>query len=211
MSRPLRIDRLKGLLIAGLVLVGSQQLAGAALIKSKAALAQILIERAWEEALATGETIRPWPWADTWPVARISIPQRSVELTVLHGAQGNSLAFGPGHEVASAQPGTEGLAVFAGHRDTHFAFMSELAINDRLSLQTSDGRWHRYRISALRVIDAERVPTPGADAVTGLLLVTCFPFTALEAGGSLRYLAFAEPETSLVTALTIPPKKSYHL
>jgi len=211
MSRPLRADRITGLLVVGMVLVGSHQLVDAALIKSKAELAQVLIGRAWESSLASGVAVRPWPWADTWPVAKLRLPQRNIELTVLHGATGNALAFGPGHEVASAEPGSRGLSVIAGHRDTHFAFMGELDINDPITLQSMDGIWRRYRITRLQVIDADAVAPPDTQSSEGLLLVTCFPLDAVRPGGSLRYLAFAEPEPALAAAPTIPATRSYQL
>ncbi len=92
MSRPLRCDRLSGLLVAGLVLVGTQQVFDAALIKSKAELARVLIDRAWTLSMEGDQVVKPWPWADTWPVARLSIPDRKVDLPVLYGAQGNAPA-----------------------------------------------------------------------------------------------------------------------
>ncbi|HEU4579859.1 MAG TPA: hypothetical protein VFS67_16480, partial [Polyangiaceae bacterium] len=30
---------------------------------------QVLLRRAWAAARAGDEHARPWPWADTWPVA----------------------------------------------------------------------------------------------------------------------------------------------
>lgn len=211
MSRPLRIDRWSGLLVAGLVLVGSQQVVDAVLIRTKAELAQVLIENAWASTLASGEAVRPWPWADTWPVARLSIPSRQVDLHVLHGAQGNALAFGPGYEVASATPGGAGLVVIAGHRDTHFSFIGELTINDRLSLQARDGRWRHYRVSSLEVVDSESAPPPGAEKGDGLLLVTCYPLDAIRPGGSLRYLAFATPDKDVPDPPLVQPPRSYQL
>ena len=211
MSRPLRIDRWSGLLVAGLVLVGSQQVVDAALIRSKAELAQVLIEKAWTSSLENGEPVRPWPWADTWPVARLSIPARQVDLHVLHGARGNALAFGPGYEVASATPGESGLVVIAGHRDTHFSFIGELAINDRLSLQARDGRWRHYRVSSLEVVDSESSQPPGAKARDGLLLVTCYPLDAIRPGGPLRYLAFATPDKDVPAPPLVQPPGSYQL
>ncbi len=211
MSRPLRCDRWSGLLVAGLVLVGTQQVLDAAVIKSKAELAQVLIDRAWESSLASGEVVLPWPWADTWPVARLSIPERQVDLPVLHGARGNALAFGPGYEAASATPGDSGLVVIAGHRDTHFAFIGELAIDDRLSLQGKDGRWLHYRVSSLDVVDSGTSLPPATDSRDGLVLVTCYPLDAIRPGGSLRYLVFATPDPDIGDPPLVRPIRSYQL
>ena len=80
-----------------LLLVAAHQLGGAAVIKAKAWLAPILIQQAWEQTLLSGgEAVKPWPWADTWPVARLWVPALGVERLVLAGDSGNALAFGPG-------------------------------------------------------------------------------------------------------------------
>ena len=44
-------------------------------IHAKALLAQVLLERAFAASLATGGAVKPWSWADTWPVARIEVPR----------------------------------------------------------------------------------------------------------------------------------------
>jgi len=54
------------LAFAGLVLFSQ-----GAYIHAKALLAQVLLERAFTETIATGRETKPWSWADTWPVARI--------------------------------------------------------------------------------------------------------------------------------------------
>ena len=105
----------------------------AAWIDVKARLAQELVRRAWRAARdGTGEP-RPWPWADTWPVARLIVASRGVDLLVLAGASGRTLAFGPGHVTGTALPGEPGNAVVSGHRDTHFAFLRELSARRRRS------------------------------------------------------------------------------
>ncbi len=78
--------------LLGLVLVGQ-----GLWIHAKALLAQVLLERAFEQTLATGAPVKPWPWADTWPVARIEFPRLGKSVIVLAGSSGQALAFGPGH------------------------------------------------------------------------------------------------------------------
>jgi sortase A len=177
-----------------LLLLGLHQLAGAALIKAKAWLAPVLIETAWEQTLVRGgEPVKPWSWADTWPVARLRAPAQDVQLLVLAGDSGNALAFGPGHAAASAELGTAGLAVIGGHRDTHFAFLRDLPVGALLQLQLPDGRWRYYEVESSRIVDASRELLPiGLDEEV-LLLVTCYPFVALQANGPLRYVVRATP------------------
>jgi sortase A len=90
--------RLPFLAPAAVVMALGLMLCGQGLwIPAKAALAQVLLERAFERSLATGRPVKPWPWADTWPVARISFPRLHRQVIVLDGASGQALAFGPGH------------------------------------------------------------------------------------------------------------------
>ena len=39
--------------------------------------------------------MRPWPWADTWPVARLDLEPKGGRLVVLADASGRSLALIP--------------------------------------------------------------------------------------------------------------------
>ena len=62
-----------GRAVAALVtLAGIGLAAQAAWIPAKAALAQVLLERAFARTLTEGRSARPWPWADTEPVARLA-------------------------------------------------------------------------------------------------------------------------------------------
>lgn len=177
----------------GLVLaVGAQQVGHGLWIYLKAELAQFLLLRAWVRTLQGEEKARPWPWADTWPVARLSVPRYGVDLIVLAGANGRALAFGPGHLLGSAAPGEAGAAVLTGHRDTHFRFLSRLEIGDEIRLRAPALGPFRYRVRAMQVVDARttRLLT-GIDDRT-LILVTCYPFNAIRPGGPLRYVVVAE-------------------
>ena len=106
----------------------------AAWIPIKAEVAQVLLQRAWSKSVDGHAQTRPWPWADTWPVARLTATSHDVDLIVLAGGSGRTLAFGPGHLGASALPGEIGNMVIAGHRDTHFAFLQEVRRGDRLGI-----------------------------------------------------------------------------
>ena len=180
-----------------LLLAACQQLAAAGLIKAKAWLAPVLIEQAWTESLERGGLpVKPWPWADTWPVARLRVPGRKLERLVLAGDSGNALAFGPGHALASSALGGEGLAVIGGHRDTHFAFLQHLLPGEQIQLQLPDRSWREYRVETIEVVDSSRQSLARDTEVERLLLVTCYPFDALRANGPLRYVIAARPESA---------------
>ena len=162
----------------------------AAWIHAKAALAQVLLERAWAHSNHGRRMQRPWPWADIAPLARLSVPRLRQELIVLDGDSGQALAFGPGWTPGSARPGTAGLTVISAHRDTQFGFLKALRPGDRLHLDGPAGG-SDYQVEGSRIIDSRRHGLPTADAMDGLWLVTCYPFDAIAPGGPLRYVVQA--------------------
>ena len=198
------------LLLPLLLVLGAQQLASAGLIHAKAMLAPQLVAAAWEQTLARGgEAIKPWPWADTWPVARLQVPSLKVTRYVLAGDSGNALAFGPGHSLASAALGSAGLAVVGGHRDTHFAFLRELRSGQRITLELPGGQIREYRVTDARVVDASRSSIDARGDRERLLLVTCYPFDAVFSRGPLRYVISAEPvsePSAAIAKLYSPPR-----
>ena len=119
-------------------------------ILAKAQLAQVLLHGAWERTRATGLAAKPWPWADTHPVARLMAPGQDADVLVLAGASGRTLAFGPGHLDGSAQPGDPGNAVITAHRDTHFRFLKDVGPGDAIVVERADGATRHFRIRSLR-------------------------------------------------------------
>lgn len=181
-------------LFSGLWLVGN-----GTYIHAKAVLAQLLLETAWTKTLHGEQEVKPWPWADTWPVARLSAPRLGINHIVLAGANGATLAFGPGHLFNSSHPGEEGNVVISGHRDTHFAFLEELRNGDSLLLETHDLQRRHYIVSKLMVVNKDTHPTIPATNKDQLMLITCYPFNALRAGGPLRYVVIATTEPVVMT------------
>ena len=163
-------------------------------IHAKAVLAQVLIHTAWTERLAgTAAQPKPWPWADTWPVARLAVPDKNIDLYVLAGANGRTIAFGPGHVFGTPLPGETGNSVIGAHRDTHFAFLRELRPGEEIVVAKSAATTRRYRVSGAEIVDKSETrvlaPSPGEARLT---LITCYPFDALRAGGPLRYVVTAK-------------------
>jgi sortase A len=161
-------------------------------IPAKAELAQVLLERAWAaERTGSGDT-KPWPWADTSPIARLSIPALDASWIVLTGASGRNLAFAPAYMDGSAAPGDAGVTVIAGHRDTHFRVLEEVEVGMTIVVEDSGGRTERYRVSRIDIIDSTDTRVRLDGSKPALLLITCYPFDALTAGGPLRYVVRAQ-------------------
>src|SRR5579885_83191 len=82
----------------GLAIVGVVSLGQAASIHLKAWLAQQLISSAWERERVGGRAAKPWAWADTHPVAKLTLGRPGYEVLVLEGSSARNLAFGPVHD-----------------------------------------------------------------------------------------------------------------
>ena len=179
-------------LLVLLFLAGLWQIGKGLYIHAKAHLAQVFVRDAWARTLAGERQVKPWQWADTWPVARLSVPGQNVDLYVLAGANGRTIAFGPGHLFGTALPGEKGNSVIGGHRDTHLAFLRDVKTGTELEVQRPDGVWRRYRVKAAEVLDQAETWVTKQDGWTRMTLITCYPFDALQAGGPLRYVVFAD-------------------
>jgi len=173
------------LAIAGLILFGQ-----GAYIHAKALLAQVLLERAFTETIATGRDTKPWSWADTWPVARIEVRRIGASAIVLAGSSGQALAFGPGHVELTANAGERGVAVYSAHRDTHFRFLKEVKVGDDIEVMRRDGKVFRYRADSHSVVRFDQFGIDPLGSGYELVLSTCWPFEAITPGPD-RYILHA--------------------
>lgn len=179
------------LLAATLIAGGFALTANALFIQAKAALAQVLLDQAWQATLATHRPTKAWRWADTWPVARIEFPRLKQSAIVLSEGGGEALAFGPAHVAASAKPGESGTTVIAAHRDTHFSYIKDLKPGDHIDVTTPAGKTVRYRMTGSAIVHAQASGITTQAKSRRLALVTCYPFDGFERG-PLRYIVFAE-------------------
>ncbi|WP_111657404.1 class GN sortase [Isoalcanivorax indicus] len=174
-----------GLLICAALLLGQN-----GWLHAKAWLAGQLIEAAWARTLQGDDAVRPWPWADTWPVARLTLPGGRHHI-VLHDASGQSLAFGPGLLPGSTPAGTPGTLAIAGHQDTVFRALENISMDDLLHIQRRSGDMLAYRVTRIDIVDSRTQMAVLSPASDTLMLVTCYPFGA-PAGTPWRYVIHAQ-------------------
>ena len=182
-------------------LIGIWQLAIAGKFYAKAWLAEQLIERAWTSSLQEDTQEKPWPWADTWPVAELSIPRLGIDEIVLSGDSGRVLAFGPGLTESSSLPGQPGLSIISGHRDTHFEFLQDIKMGDKLVIRSQQGSMN-FIIEETAIVD-QRDFRVNRELLTEkqhsqMMLVTCYPFNALTSGGDLRFIVIAKSQNNVI-------------
>ena len=184
----MRTRSVSGWTVVFLLLLGGWQAGHGVWIHAKARLAQYLLQRAWARTLEGERDARPWPWADTWPVARLRVPAHGVDLIVLDGVSGRTLAFAPGH--GGPLPGMPGTAIISGHRDTHFRFLESVTAGEEIVVETPGRPAVRFRVVETEIVDARTAVLRAADG-PALALLTCYPFDALQPGGPLRWVVTA--------------------
>ena len=175
------------------LLLGIYQFSGGFYIFAKAELAQYLIAQAWHKNLQSEQQHKPWPWADTHPVAELIIKDKS--WYVLAGASGRNLAFAPAHVSGTPEPGEIGNSVIVGHRDTQFNSLKKLQKDDLIEVKTKHSRL-QFKVIMLRVAEQSQIEymqsminseTSDVDQIY-LTLITCYPFDSLAPNPTHRYI-----------------------
>lgn len=186
-SRRAVLNALSAFCVIGAVVLFGQS----AYIFAKAQLAQVLLNRAFTQSVLTGEPVKAWNWADTWPVARVEVKRIGASAIVLRGASGEALAFGPALMDETSRIGERGTSVIAAHRDTHFAFLKDVQQGDLIDITRNDGVTFTYRVTGMEVVDWNRSGIDRHAPGFNLVLATCYPFGAVTHGPQ-RYLVKAE-------------------
>lgn len=181
------LNALSALCVIGAVFLFGQS----AYIFAKAQLAQVLLNRAFTQSVLTGEPVKAWSWADTWPVARVEVKRIGASAIVLRGASGEALAFGPALMDETSKIGERGTSVIAAHRDTHFAFLKDVAKGDLITITRNDGVTFTFRVTGTEIVDWNHSGIDRHAPGFNLVLATCYPFGALTHGPQ-RYLVKAE-------------------
>ena len=165
-------------------------------IHAKALTAQVLLKYAWQKTLSGETEVRPWPWADTWPIARLIVPEHNIDQIVLEGDTGTVLAFGPGRMLWSALPGEEGNTIISGHRDTNFKFLKNIQSEDTIIIETKGGMKHTFIVENLTVAKGDNISIPLETGSRLLTLVTCYPFKSIKAA-TKRFVVFAKQKNEV--------------
>jgi sortase A len=156
----------------------------------KAYVAQFLLETSWNKAGRDGNSLKPWPWADFEPAARLIFPKYGKSVIVLSSSSGEALAFGPGCHAAGVPPGERGNCIIAGHRETHFHIIKDLKQGDTVELCLKDNTIKTYRITGIFIVDRSDTSVLINTTDELLTLVTCYPFDAVLPGPE-RYVVIA--------------------
>ena len=184
-SDPMKIFRLV------LCLGGFYLLSQGVYMDVKAKVAQVLISSSWDQRADDRPPSKPWWWADTRAIAKLEVSRLSESLYVMQDVSGESLAFGPGHLPQSAKPAENGHVMIAGHRDSHFAFLENIAIGDIIKTSNHSEQSKHYKVTIVSIIDSgkEQLNLLDRDQLT---LITCYPFDDFIPGGPMRMVVHAK-------------------
>ena len=183
-----------------LTTIGSLLCVHASWLPVKAWLSQELISYSWQKSLqqqrvSTNKTmIKPWPWADTFPIAELSFKRIKKNIVVLNGGDPTTLAFSAGAVAPFNQTNSTTPFVVAGHRDSHFAFLKEIRMKDVISMTDQNGQSQLYQVEAIDIVDASlgNLPITDNDNDNSLILITCYPFNSISEEANERYVITAK-------------------
>lgn len=108
-------------------------------------------------------------------IGRIEIPRLALSAVVVEGIGRRDLRRAVGHIPGTALPGQPGNAAIAGHRDTFFRPLKDVAVDDIIVLTTQWGEY-RYRVVWSRMTTPDDVAVLDPTTIEVLTLVTCYPF-----------------------------------
>ncbi|RDH83001.1 MAG: class GN sortase [endosymbiont of Galathealinum brachiosum] len=186
----------KPYIIIFLFIPGCWFIAQGTYVHVKAFVAQQLLEQAWSNVKSGKTKSKPWPWADTWPIARLKVPRLDIDLIVLAGDSGRTLAFGPGHNFASVMPGVKGNSLISAHRDTHFNFLKYLKPDDNIVIDTAQSDNIIFKVISTKIVEMDNARFLNDQSGEYIHLVTCYPFDSIVPGGSQRYIVSARASSS---------------
>jgi sortase A len=108
-------------------------------------------------------------------LGRIEIKKIGLAAMVLEGIDYRSLRRAVGHIPHTALPGQPGNVGIAGHRDTFFRALRNIAKNDQITLTTMRGSYN-YVVDFSEVVEPSDMDVLDRSSDAILTLVTCYPF-----------------------------------
>jgi sortase A len=146
---------------------------GAALWRDvKPWLTQALLARAWQSSLASGRHVKAWPWASSWPVARLTFPRLGIERYVLSG-DGATPDLGSYHMAGTALPGEAGNSVIGTLDETDLAFLRELAPQTLIEVESMEESGIRYTVRYAQPLDPRDIWITKQEGPARLTLISC--------------------------------------
>ena len=205
----------------------------------KATVAQYLLHQSWQQIQQRSKEqgfkknkqqsqlesfqlmqVSPWPWADTYPVAKLSLLTHSgdepilnnegnmmnvniessevnnqlkpiISWIILAGMTGRTMAFGPGWLEHSAKPNHDGNTIISAHNDSHVAILDNVNIGDVFMLEDQQNQQQHYQINSIKIIDENDTSIYQYSDIKMITLITCYPFKLTNSNKDKRLVVTA--------------------
>ncbi len=108
-------------------------------------------------------------------LAMLRIPALRLVVPVLDGTDEITLNRGVGRIAGTALPGEDGNVGIAGHRDSFFRRLGDIAAGDSIELVTLN-EIRVYEVDQIRVTSPDDVDVLRRGTKNSITLVTCYPF-----------------------------------
>lgn len=125
------------------------------------------------------------------PFGTLEIRRLGVDVVIVEGTSHKALKNAVGHLESTSWPGQRGTSAIAGHRDTFFRPLKDIALSDTLAIVTPECRIE-YVVDSLLVVKPEETEFMTAPSGNRLLLITCYPFYYVGNAPS-RFIVQARP------------------
>jgi sortase A len=139
-------------------------------------------------------------------IGRLEIPRLHLRSVVREGAGRDTLEVALGHIPGTSMPGQTGNTGIAGHRDTLFRGLRNIAKDDLIQFQTPAGNYD-YRVESTGIVKPTDVAVLKAGHYPEMTLVTCYPFYYVGSAPD-RFIVKArlvEPPTAAAATPPAPP------
>lgn len=129
------------------------------------------------------------------PIGVLRIARLRVEAPILPGTDDATLNRAVGHIDGTPLPGAAGNSGLAGHRDSFFRALKDIAPGDAIELTTATGVL-AYQVEQTWIVSPEDVWVLDPTTSPAITLVTCYPF----------YFIGSAPQRFIVRAVRSPDK-----
>jgi sortase A len=124
----------------------------------------------------------------------VEIPRLGISTVVEEGVDESTLWEAVGHIPGTAQPGQNGNAALAAHRDTYFSGLGEVEAGDLVIFRSPTANYE-FRVESTKIVDGEATDALPDSASPTLSLITCYPFHYVGAAPQ-RFIVTARAESA---------------
>jgi sortase A len=140
-------------------------------------------------------------------IAVLRISKIQLEVPVLEGTDELSLNRGVGHVAGTGNPGENTNIAIAGHRDGFFRRLKDIAVGDRIEMDTV-ARTETFVVDRIVIVDPIDVSVLQARPRASLTLITCYPFYFVGSAPKRFIVQASVPGTVSTNAGVNPPPQS---